>query len=60
MRDPARMKRILGKLGKFWESVPDWRLGQLYVNVASTDRAFYVEDDTFEALLDGWLKEVSG
>ena len=34
MRDPKRIPKFLNKLGKYWqESCPDWRFGQLIINV---------------------------
>jgi len=57
MRDPARIDRIMKKLQKRWESVPDLRLGQLiYAEICSIRNGdmppmpelFYLEDDVFE------------
>jgi len=52
MRDPQRIDRILRKLQKIWKANPDWRLGQLVVNLTKEADPFYVEDDQLENLLD--------
>lgn len=60
MRDPTRIKRILNKLETAWLKYPDFRLGQLYSVVSHpicTIDPFFVEDDSFEQVLDKWLKD---
>ena len=44
MRDPKRIERMLGKLGQLWKQTPDWRLGQLLLNVGfpESPAAFYM------------------
>lgn len=44
MRDPKRIDEILNTVKKVWEQYPDWRFGQLVVNVLGVD-PFYIEDD---------------
>jgi hypothetical protein len=58
MRDPARIDRILAQLREAWIQVPEWRLGQLILNVinsfeeqAHCPEIFALEDDTLERLL---------
>ena len=51
MRDKNRIKPFLEEIGKLWEKVPDWRFGQLIVNVLGTckkDPWFYEEDEMLE------------
>ena len=51
MRDKNRIRPFLNKLGDYWEKVPDWRFGQLIVNVLGTcnrDPFFYEDDDMME------------
>jgi len=51
MRDKDRIRPFLNKLGDYWEKVPDWRFGQLIVNVLGTcnrDPFFYEDDDMME------------
>ena len=44
MRNPERIKPFLDELEKIWNEVPDWRFGQLVVNLFGTD-PFYIEDE---------------
>lgn len=44
MRDPNRIADFMDELERAWSRVPDWRFGQLVVNVLGAD-PFYVEDD---------------
>lgn len=58
MRDPARIKRILGKLQEYWRIYPDLRFFQsLYSITRTTGDMFYLEDDEFEKQLDKAIKE---
>ena len=60
MRDIERIERITDKLKTYWMKVPDWRFGQLIENVKRYSRyedLFYVEDDYFEQILDGFFYE---
>ena len=48
MRDPNRIDPFLQELGELWkEKCPDWRFGQLIVNVFSTMNIdpFFPEED---------------
>ena len=64
MRDPKRIRRILGHIHRIWEKYPDMRFGQLYENLLSQyaiDRGmqpktvittmYNFEDADFEAFL---------
>lgn len=44
-RDAARMDEVLRKIKKVWKQYPDFRLGQLLVNVCGVDSLFYLEDE---------------
>jgi hypothetical protein len=73
VRDPKRIDKILKMIEKLWKANPDWRLGQLVVNVMSTDSGsgipmrpteneiFNFEDDklikAFEKVLKKWCDE---
>ena len=59
MRDPKRIGRIVDKLERRWQQVPDWRLGQLVSNLQGPGPhdVFFMEDDEWEALLDAQLGE---
>lgn len=58
MRDPDRIPRIIERLKKIWEGVPDQRLCQLISNLAAMEGKdgdlFYVEDDIIERGMDSW------
>ncbi len=55
MREKERIDRILSKIKILWEQNPDWRLGQLIVNVSKRDDPFYFEDTLLEKELDKYL-----
>lgn len=44
-RDPSRIPVVLEALRIAWEANPDWRLGQLIVNVSDRRDPFHIEDD---------------
>lgn len=65
MRDPKRIEVIIDKLNKLWLYYPDWRLGQLIINVLKqanpniiNPAIFYCEDHDWEALLNRWLNDI--
>ena len=53
MRDQKRIKPYCDTLATIWGVVPDWRLGQLMVNVLHAYKTehgadpFYIEDEEF-------------
>lgn len=67
MRDPARIGRIMLKPERAWVRNPDWRLGQLLVNIMLTrgqvadtlavSNIFHLEDSRLEDMLDAFLAE---
>lgn len=61
MRDPKRIKPFLEEIGKLWEEeCPDWRFGQLIVNVFGTlkqDPFFPEEDKMLEYFKKFFRKE---
>lgn len=59
MRDPARIDRILAKLGRYWRANPDLRLGQLISNLYGGTRQFVAEDPVGEEALDLMLRELT-
>ena len=55
-RNSVRIGRILHKLEKLWEKVPDQRLCQLISNLTqSKTDPYYVEDDLLENAIDNEL-----
>jgi uncharacterized protein YihD (DUF1040 family) len=60
MRDPNRIDHILNLLKQMWKQVPDWRLGQLLINLTyRNEDLYYLEDDKLEERLEAWLRIVS-
>lgn len=53
MRKPERIDKFCNELAAIWkEKAPDWRFGQLMVNVLNSlprDPFFYEEDEMIEA-----------
>lgn len=48
MRDPKRISQMMNLIQRGWETVPDWRFGQLIENLSryiGVDDLFYIEDD---------------
>lgn len=48
MRDPKRIPELLALVQECWETVPDWRFGQLIENFkrfSGKSDLFYLEDD---------------
>ena len=64
MRDPSRIDYYCNELAAIWHKVPDWRFGQLIINlmIAYHNKhghdAFYCEDEDFLAFLRDWMKEL--
>lgn len=56
MRDPKRIDEILNTVKIVWEQYPDWRFGQLVVNVLGVD-PFYIEDEIILAAFQANIKE---
>lgn len=58
-RDPKRIKPFLDKLGTIWEeNCPDWRFGQLMMNVfgAMGQDPFFPEEDEMIAYFEEFFK----
>ena len=55
MRNPDRIPEILKELEEFWKQNPDWRLGQIIVNlnyeIMGGNDPFYMEDKDLLELL---------
>ena len=61
MRDIKRIDDFCNKLAEYWKQVPDWRFGQLIVNILSTcsrDPFFYEEDEMLKLFEEYFKKEV--
>jgi hypothetical protein len=60
MRDINRIDTFLEELGKEWKKVPDWRFGQLMVNVLGAckrDPFFIEEPEMLKHFQDFFNKE---
>lgn len=61
MRDIKRIDDFCNKLAEYWKQVPDWRFGQLMVNILSTcsrDPFFYEEDEMLKLFEEYFKKEI--
>ena len=57
MRDPNRIPKTLKAVEKLWKGNPDWRLGQLIVNIARSagyGDPFFIEDDRLVKEIRRW------
>lgn len=60
MRDPKRIDEFCNRLAVAWKTVPDWRFGQLMMNVlgamASTGRdPFFPEEPEMIAFIEEYF-----
>lgn len=57
MRDPDRIARTLRRIETLWSRYPDWRLGQLLLNLAdwADDDLWNLEDDRLLEVLEEHL-----
>lgn len=63
MRDPNRIDDFCDRLKTVWHTVPDWRFGQLMVNLLWDEKApwsdpFFPEDDKMIEYLEGYFGQV--
>jgi hypothetical protein len=58
-RDPQRIDPMIDALRELWHRHPDYRLGQLVVNLTGklAPEVFYFEDDTLERQIRRWLED---
>ena len=62
MRDPNRIDPFLEKLGELWKTVPNWRFGQLIMNLCRDGKGFFEdswgwENDEWEKRIEEWGKK---
>lgn len=63
MRDINRIDDFCKKLAEYWKQVPDWRFGQLIINVLGTckrDPFFYEEEEMLKIFEDFFKDEKKG
>lgn len=51
MRDPNRIDEFCKALAEAWHTVPDWRFGQLFMNLPFPYDPFFMEDDEMLRLI---------
>ena len=54
MRDPKRISQMTELRQRGWETVPEWRCGQLIENLRryiGVDDLFYIEDDKMAEMI---------
>lgn len=57
MRDPKRIQKFCSRLARAWETLPDWRFGQLMVNAlgAMNRDPFFPEDDEMIEYIESYV-----
>lgn len=58
MRDINRIEPFLKDLSEYWKKVPDWRFGQLLINVLGTSKIdpFFLEEKEFLKLFEDFFE----
>ena len=58
MRNPNRIDEFCNRLARVWHCVPDWRFGQLMVNMLGEMNRdpFFPEDDTMIEFFEQYMK----
>lgn len=66
MRDPKRIDEYMKRLGEVWKKYPDFRFGQMLMNLlgmvqreVGTD-LFYVEDEEFFTAFEKCFNQIMG
>lgn len=59
MRDPNRIQEFCNRLANIWRNVPDWRFGQLIINMFDRmdSDPFYWEDDRMINYIEGYFEK---
>ena len=60
MRDPKRIDEFCVELARLWHKYPDFRFGQIFYNVCSSNNCydpFYIEDDKMLDMLKKYFGE---
>ncbi len=56
MRDPNRIDEFCERLAKTWKkNEPDWRFGQLFMNLPWQRDPFFIEDDKMIQFIENTL-----
>lgn len=65
-RDAGRIQPFCAKLAKAWEKLPDWRFGQLMINLMREYEAehgrdiFFLEEDELIEIIEAYCERYSG
>lgn len=65
-RDAGRIQPFCGRLAKAWKKLPDWRFGQLMVNLMRDYEAehghdiFYLEEDEMIQIIEDYCERFTG
>lgn len=57
MRDPNRIDDFCERLAAVWHKYPDWRFGQLFLNLPFRKDPFFYEDDEMIELIENTVKK---
>lgn len=65
MRDPKRIRKFCNRLANAWELLPDWRFGQLIMNIlgqmAGDGRdPFFQEDEATIQYVEEYIEKYTG
>lgn len=62
MRDPERIEPFMAQLTELWREVPDWRFGQLIMNLLSFygRDPFYTEDEQMAQTIARFKESLHG
>ena len=65
-RDTGRIQPFCERLARAWEKLPDWRLGQLMINMIwkyeaeHVSKIFFLEDDEMIGIIEDYCERFSG
>lgn len=65
MRDIKRIRKFCNRLATAWELLPDWRFGQLIMNIFGQMKSegkdpFYLEDDSMIEYIEKYIENHTG
>lgn len=59
MRDIERIDKFCNELAQYWKKVPDWRFGQLIMNILGTcpRDPFFIEEDEMLKIFEKFFNQ---
>ncbi len=60
MRDPRRINDFCARLQNAWQTLPDWRFGQLLMNIFGREDIFYQEDEELIQRIEDFCNNYNG